>query len=124
MKNRTRTAARRRGALAEVLCALFLRLQGWKILERRHSGVRGTGIGEVDIIAKRRQTLAFIEVKSRSNEATALNALTGGQQHRIVRAAEAYLQRHSDLSTLEIRFDLMVLGSGFWPKHIVDAWRP
>ena len=124
MNDSARIKAWRKGRFAESLCVFFLRLKGWIILEHGHAGIRGAGVGEIDIIAKRRNTLAFIEVKSRGDKTTALNALTGEQRKRIVRAAETYLRSHSELSTLDIRFDLMVLGSGFVPTHIVDAWRP
>lgn len=124
MSSNDRTAAHRRGRLAETFCALYLRLTGWRILARGHKGARGSGVGEVDIIARRGQTLAFIEVKARADVAGAVNALTSAQQNRIIRAADAYLQNRPHLASCDVRFDLMAMGSGFWPRHIPDAWRP
>lgn len=124
MSLKNRTAAHRRGRFAETLCTLYLRMAGWKILARGHKGIRGTGAGEVDIIARRGKTLAFVEVKARASMTEAIHALTPAQQSGIVRAAEAYLQTRPDLAAYNIRFDVLALDGGLWPKHIPDAWRP
>jgi putative endonuclease len=101
-----------------------LRLTGWRILSRRLTGPRGTGIGEIDIIARRGKVLAFIEVKARATRDTGLEAVTSRQQQRIIRAATAFLARRTDLSTFDTRFDVMVVGPGWIPYHLADAWRP
>src|SRR5688500_15494061 len=75
-KHDQRTAAEKRGRFAEAMCVWSLRLRGWRILERRLTGTRGLGIGEIDIIARRGRTIAFIEVKARSSEAAALESVT------------------------------------------------
>ena len=64
MTGTARSAAYRRGHIAASFCTLYLRLTGWRILERRHKGGCGTGAGEVDIIARRGRILAFIEIKA------------------------------------------------------------
>ena len=51
----------RAGLFAETLAALALRLCGWRILARRFR----TPVGEIDIIARRRGVIAFVEVKRR-----------------------------------------------------------
>src|SRR5688572_20572484 len=107
-----------------MVCAARLMLGGWRILERKLVRGRGTGAGEIDIIARRGDIVAFIEVKARADEDTAAASLLGQQRQRIIRAAEAFLQRHPDLSQCQLRFDVMVLGRGLWPKHLADAWRP
>ena len=63
-----RFAAEKRGRGAETVAAWWLRLHGWRILARR---ARVPG-GEVDIVARRGRTLAFVEVKARAtaDEAT------------------------------------------------------
>ena len=50
----TRQYAERRGRFAELVCVIVLRLTGWRILARRLTGGRGTGLGEIDIVARRR----------------------------------------------------------------------
>ena len=98
-------------------------MRGWRIVERRLRGVRGSGIGEIDIIARRGRIIAFIEVKARANRESALEAVTAAQRRRITRAADVYIARHVDAQNLDVRFDVMTL-SGLLPVHIADAWRP
>ncbi len=118
-----RIDAERRGRFAETLCVWSLRLRGWKILARRLTGKRGLGVGEIDIVAKRGQVIAFIEVKARARREDALDAVTGAQRLRIARAAEVFLARHPGGETCDIRFDVMTVTRGL-PVHLEDAWRP
>ena len=110
----------RRGRRGERLAAWWLRLKGYRILAR---DLR-TPVGEIDIVARRGRVLALVEVKLRPAAAAALEAITPRQQQRIVRAAEAFLQRHRALSELDLRFDTVVVAPGRRPRHIADAWRP
>ncbi len=103
---------------------IFLRLTGWRILARRMKARPGSGLGEVDIVARRRRTIAFIEVKSRPDALTAAASITAAQRSRIARSAEVYLHRRPELADCRVRFDVMVLGASFIPRRIVDAWRP
>lgn len=116
-------AADRRGRWAEFLCVVRLWLTGWTVLEHRLRPGRGVGAGEIDIVAQRGRTLAFIEVKARPDAETALTAVSPVQQARLTRAAEAYLARRPQLAELELRFDVMIVAGTWWPRRIVDAWR-
>ena len=107
------------GRSAETLAAWYLRLKGYSILAR---GFR-VPMGEIDLIARRGQVLALIEVKARAAATDALEALGPRQRRRIAHAAEAYLQRNPDLAHLDRRFDLIVIAPRRWPRHIADAWR-
>ncbi len=117
-------AAEKRGRVAEALCVLVLRVTGWRIVAQRLKAKRGSGLGEVDIVARRGRTLSFIEVKARATVEQAAESVTPAQRARIARSAEVYLQHHPDLVHYNVRFDVMVLGGGFIPRRIVDAWRP
>jgi putative endonuclease len=110
--------------MAEALCVLALRLTGWRVLARRMAGGRGTGLGEIDIIARRGATVAFIEVKARADLVSAAESITAQQRARIARSADVYVQRRSELAVCNVRFDVMLLAGGFWPRRIADAWRP
>jgi putative endonuclease len=68
--------------------------------------------------------LAFIEVKARDSRDEGLYAVTSQQQQRIARAAEVFRARHAELCTLDVRFDVMVVGPGLALHHLPDAWRP
>ncbi|MCA0199265.1 MAG: YraN family protein [Proteobacteria bacterium] len=118
-----RLEAERRGRFAESLCVWSLRLRGWRILERRLAGKRGLGVGEIDIVAKRGKVVAFIEVKARTSETAALEAVTVAQRARIARAAEIFIARFPGGDACDVRFDVMTV-SGFLPVHLIDAWRP
>jgi putative endonuclease len=117
-------SAERRGHWAEWLCLLRLRLTGWRIIAHRLVGKRGTGVGEIDIVARRGRTLAFIEVKARETHALGLEAVNAAQQRRIEAAARAFLAHNPQLADLNVRFDVMVWTSTTIPDHIADAWRP
>ncbi|ABC24486.1 YraN family protein [Rhodospirillum rubrum] len=120
---RSRRQGERRGRWAESLCVWWLRLHGWRILARRFRSGRGTGAGEVDIIARRGRLVAFIEVKARAEAARALEAITPRQRIRITRGAEAFLGRFPLPEKGQARFDVMVIAPWAWPRHLKDAWR-
>ncbi len=79
-----RQQAERRGRGAETLACWYLRLHGWRILARR---ARVPG-GEVDIVARRGRTLAFVEVKARATPDAAGLALDEWRLRRVAIAAE------------------------------------
>jgi len=112
--------ARRFGRVAEALAAWHLRLRGYRIVER---GFRSSQ-GEIDIVARRGRTLAFIEVKARQDLGAAAEALGARQTRRIARAARAFVQARPGLGGFDQRFDVMLVRPWRLPVHIVDAWRP
>ncbi len=107
------------GHRAEARCVWMLRLRGYRIVGRR---LRTPG-GEIDILARRGQTLAAIEVKARQNIATAAEAITPRQKRRIERAALWYLSTHPELSRLDLRFDAMFVVPNRLPVHLKNAWQ-
>jgi putative endonuclease len=109
-----------RGHAAEWRCALLLRLQGWRILARRYR----TPVGEIDLIAKRGNIVAAIEIKAQRTLTEALEAVTPRQQRRIERAAAAFLSQHPKWRNLGFRFDVMAVTPWRLPQHVTDAWRP
>jgi putative endonuclease len=117
-------SARRAGKLAEEAAVWLLRLKGYAILERGYAAGRGSGAGEVDIIARRGRGLVFAEVKSRPSRGEAAHAIQPRQRARIERGAEAWLQAHPSLAGLDIRFDALFVSPLRPPQHLEDAWRP
>jgi putative endonuclease len=112
-----------RGSRAETVAVWWLRLKGYRILARRFTLGRGTGAGEVDIIARRGQTLAFVEVKARATLDCAAQSVSPAQIRRITRGAEAFLATRPHLSRCRMRFDAVLVVPRWFPHHICDAWR-
>ncbi len=105
---------------AERRAAWWLRLRGYRILVRRFR----CQAGEIDLVARRGATIAFVEVKYRASREDAAYAVTPRQRQRIERAAAVYLGRNRSTDGCDVRFDAVLLGPGRWPRHVADAWRP
>ncbi len=115
-----RQHAQRRGRRSEGVAAWWLRLKGYRILER---DLR-CPVGEIDLIAQRGATLAIIEVKARSAMADAAEAISGRQRHRIVAALGWYLQRRPEFAGARIRFDAVLIAPRRLPRHLAGCWEP
>lgn len=118
-----RSLARRRatylaGHWAERLAVAVLMLKGYRILARRYV-VRG---GEIDIVARRGSTVAFIEVKARPTLDEALLAVTERKRRRIERAAAVWLSRNPWATTHVLRGDAILVAPRRWPAHVVEAY--
>ena len=109
--------AERGGRRAERLAAWWLRLKGWRILAVRAR----PPVGEVDLVARRGRTLAFIEVKARGTDADAAWALDEWRLRRVARAAEALAPRYAREGD-DIRIDAMFIVPGRLPRHLVNVW--
>jgi len=116
---RLRQLYERRGRQAETAAALWLRLKGYRILERRAR----TPLGEIDLIAARGRMLVFVEVKSRPTILQAQEAITPELRRRVADAARLWVARKRNLQDWLWRFDVVALAPGRMPKHIRDAWR-
>jgi len=110
--------ARIAGRRGEYLGALWLMAKGYRILGFRLK----TPHGEIDLLAKKGQVLAVVEVKLRASAESALESVTWRKRQRLRRAAEAFAARRAALKHAAIRLDLMALAPGRWPCHIPDAW--
>ena len=114
----SRRAAEQRGRGAETLACWFLRLKGWQVLARR---ARVSG-GEVDIVARRGRTLAFVEVKARASEEAAAMALDEWRLRRVAVAAERLAPRYMRAGD-DVRIDAMFIVPGRWPRHLINVWQ-
>jgi len=120
MASRDRRGAEKRGRTAETIAVFWLRLKGYSILDQRFK----RSSGEIDIIAKRGKTLAFIEVKQRANVSLAQIAVTERSWQRIARTAELWTATRPTCRALDWRFDLIAISMSNPPKHFRDYWRP
>ncbi|SFP66969.1 putative endonuclease [Sphingomonas rubra] len=114
MDRRLAEAAGRRG---ERVAGWWLRLRGWRILERR---VR-TAAGEVDLVARRGKLVAFVEVKARASAAELDWAIDERRLARVAAAAEMLMPRYAGPGD-DIRVDVILLAPGARPRHIENAW--
>lgn len=115
---RQRRRAERRGHAAEHLAALWLRLKGYRILARRYR----TGAGEIDLIARRGDLIALVEVKARRSPQMALDAVTWSAQRRIAAAGDIWLSRRRDADRLSLRCDVVAIVPWRLPVHFPGAF--
>ena len=113
-----RKAAEHRGRRAETIACWYLRLFGWRILARR---ARARG-GEVDIVARRGRTLAFVEVKARNSTDAANLALDAYRLRRVAMAAEQLVPRFMRDGD-SLRIDAIFIVPRRWPRHLPDVWQ-
>jgi putative endonuclease len=116
MKRQRAEASGRRG---EVLAAWWLRLHGWRIVAQRQ---RVAG-GEVDLIARRGNTLAFVEVKWRTRASDLDTAIDGWRLRRVAAAATMIAPRLARAQE-NIRIDVMLLAPWRLPHHLTNVWQP
>jgi len=100
------------GARAELLAAEFLVARGLAIVTRNFR----TRMGEIDLIARDREMLVFVEVRKRRSEAYggAAASITAAKRGRLVATAQAYL------ATLHreppCRFDAVLIDGAIPPR--------
>ena len=114
---RDRRIAEASGRRGERLAGWWLRLKGWSILDRR---VR-TPAGEVDIVARRGNLIAFVEVKHRATAAELDFAIDERRLSRVAAAAEYLMAKYAGPDD-DIRVDVILLAPGTRPRHIENAW--
>lgn len=112
-----RHASEKRGRRAESIAAWWLRLHGWRILAQRARNPRG----EVDLIARRGKTLAFVEVKARASQADLAAAIDARRLRRVAAAAESLIGKYGD-GAQNIRIDVIWIAPWRLPRHLVDVW--
>jgi putative endonuclease len=107
-----------RGHRAEWIALLFLMAKGYRPLARRYAASGG----EIDLIMKRGDTIAFVEVKARGLMDNALSAITATKRQRFSRAARAWLSRSRYAQGNTWRADAVFIAPKRWPQHIVSAF--
>ncbi|OEU70006.1 MAG: YraN family protein [Desulfuromonadales bacterium C00003093] len=94
------------GRWGEEQAAVYLRKQGLKILARNYRAP----VGEIDIIARSKRELLFIEVKTRRGTGFGLpqEAVGPRKQKQIIRTAQWYLKQVK-IGNLQPRFDVVAI---------------
>jgi len=129
---KARTQAYRYGLAAEKIAKLYLMCKGYRVLADRYRN----HLGEIDLVAKKGNTLIAIEVKARQTLAQCEETVPPWKQQKIARAMEGLLAGHASdkinsgaIAGLalhgqhDIRFDVIWIAPWQWPQHIKDAWR-
>lgn len=91
------------GKTGEAIAVQYLKKKRYKIIEKNY---RCLGV-EIDIIARHKDTLCFVEVKTRQSLKKGLprEAVTPAKQQKIIMGAQTYLKKH-DLFDSRVRFDV------------------
>ena len=114
----------RLGAWGEDVAAAYLTRAGWTIVSRNFRA----GRKEIDLVARRGEVVAFVEVKTRASRSTGhpFEAIDQQKQLRIAKVAQEWINLHGE-NGLTYRFDAIGVarGVGASPRiyHLPDAWR-
>jgi putative endonuclease len=106
------------GLSAESRASAMLLAKGYRILARRFR----TPHGEIDIVARKRNLIAFVEVKARETLDDAAYAVTPQQQARISNAAQGWLMTHPEHADFDMRFDVVLIAPKHLPRHLLAAF--
>lgn len=117
-RSKNKKRAQKNGRRAEFYAALFLQCKFYRIKKRNFK----TPVGEIDLIAETSRHIIFVEVKARPEKSTAAYAITPHQQHRIMNAAQWYLNQNPSAQKKQMRFDAMLIVPHKFPTHIRNAW--
>ena len=106
------------GRKAEAHVARWMKMRGWKILAERFKVAEG----EVDIIARRKHIIIFVEVKQRDKLSAIEDIVTQTNITRVMEAAEIWVGQNFEAlgQDFEIRFDLAVIEGRVMPLSKVD----
>lgn len=113
-----RRAARAYGLQAETIATLWLRARLYTILDRNYR----IKDGEIDIVARRGRTIAFVEVKARGDLEEAFIAITPQKRRRISRAVNRWVATHPFAMNYTLRADAVFIAPGRLPRHLEDAF--
>jgi putative endonuclease len=112
-----RLAAEKLGRRGENIAAWFLRLKGWRVVATRVKTPRG----EVDLIARRGKTIAFVEVKARANVCDLATAIDAYRLRRVAAAAEILLPKYGK-ECENMQIDVIMVAPWRWPNHLPNVW--
>lgn len=118
LKNASRQNAQKYGLFAETLAAFALRIKGYKIVARNFK----TKLGEIDIIARKGDLVAIVEVKARKSLQASVDSVGYQSTQRIQNAADLWLAKQADAHLISMRFDIVAVQPKKWPVHIKDAF--
>jgi putative endonuclease len=113
-RSRAQAKAGLTGHAAERVAAAFLMAKGYRILARRYGG-KG---GEIDLIVRRGDTIAFVEVKVRGELDAAMQSITPEKQRLMARCVRNWLAQNPWANGETLRADAVFLAPWRWPRHV------
>jgi putative endonuclease len=95
------------GARGEKLAVQYLQKKGYKVIERNYR----CQWGEIDLVARDKGSLIFVEIKSRSSSGFGLpqDAVDQFKQAKLIQVAKAYMAEHHLQETIPTRFDVVAV---------------
>ena len=106
------------GVGAEWVAAIWLMLKGYRLLDRRYK-VKG---GELDLVMRRGETVAFVEVKARERLDDALSTIDENKRRRMSRAARVWITRNPWAMSRVLRGDAVFIAPWRLPRHMIAAY--
>ena len=118
------TNRKKLGSEGEQIALTFIKKRGFKILSTNYR----SPVGEVDIIAAKKNLISFIEVKTRqsSHFGHPEEAIRRKKMKRIIRTAQHYLVTHNLYDKVTVRFDVLSLvkkDASFDVEYFKNAFR-
>ena len=116
------TARQAFGKLGERIAERWLRRDGWNVVNRRFQN----GRRDIDLVVRREQTVAFVEVKARKGDEFGgpVEAVNWRKQRELNRSARVWIDRHGQPAE-DYRFDVvgvLVSGDRVRVRHVADAF--
>ncbi len=105
------------GLIAEYIILIIYAIKLYQILYHRKRNY----VGEVDLIALRGKTIAFIEVKARKSNVDD-RLISPIQKNRITNSAKVFLSSNPKYQNYNVRFDLAIVRPYKLPIIIENAW--
>ena len=110
------------GLLGERLAEKWLVSRGWRVVQRRYR----SGHRDIDLIAKRDDLVAFVEVKARTGNAFGdpVEAVHWKKRSELIKSAQTWIDRHGSAGE-EYRFDVvgvLVTGNRVRVRHVENAF--
>jgi len=102
---RDRKGSENAGRAAELAALWYLRFKGYRLLAHRYR----SPMGEIDLIMRKGDTTAFIEVKQRGSIDAAVSAVTPYQSKRIAAAARSFMGQDRKAALQFCRFDIVAV---------------
>lgn len=117
-EKKLRRKAQQKGHLAEYFAAIFLILKGYRIAHMRCK----TKLGEIDIVARKRDLAIFVEVKARRDVQNGVDAVSFSSQTRIKNASDLWLAKQKNPHLISQRYDIIVITPWRLPEHFLNAF--